>query len=102
MIKKLRERSKQKSDARTEAIIKNHDQISKALEVLFATEYVDQKKLYMHNFLRGMAFSAGGVIGATVVISLLVWLLSLFNTVPLVGPFFDDVRQSVENSNPNP
>lgn len=80
------------------AMVKNHDQIAKALEILFATEYVDQKKLYMHNFFRGMAFSAGGIIGATLIISLVIWLLSLFNTVPLIGPFFENVRSSIESS----
>lgn len=79
-------------------IIKNPDDVAKALEVLFATHYIDRKKLYLENFLRGIFFSAGGVIGATVLIAAIVWVLSLFDTVPLIGPFVDHTRETIQNS----
>ncbi len=93
-----RNKKEDKDKKERQALVKNHDQIAKALEILFATEYVDQKRLYLHNFFRGMAFSAGGIIGATLIISLVIWLLSLFNTVPLIGPVFDKVRNSIETT----
>lgn len=81
-----------------DVVERNHQDVAKALEILFATEYIDQKKLYLHNFLRGMAFSAGGVIGATLLIALLIWFLSLFDQVPLVGPFFENTRETIQQS----
>lgn len=89
-------RKKKKEDKET--LKRNHDDIAKALEILFATDYIDKKKLYFNNFLRGMAFSAGGVIGATIIIAILIWVLSLFDSVPLVGPFFENTRQTIEQS----
>jgi Domain of unknown function (DUF5665) len=79
----------------------NYEQIAKALEILFATEYIDQKKLYLYNFLRGIAFSVGGIIGATVVITILIWLLSLFDKVPILGPVIEETRQSIQQTDPN-
>ena len=81
-----------------DVVKRNHDDIAKALEILFATDYINKKKLYLNNFLRGMAFSAGGVIGATFIIALLVWFLSLFDQAPLVGPLIENTRESIQQS----
>lgn len=69
---------------------------AEALEVLFASEYVDRKKLYIANFWRGIFFSAGAVIGAAVVIALLMWILSVFKNIPFVGPVVENIKSSIE------
>lgn len=71
---------------------------AKALEALFASEYVDKKKLYIANFQRGVFFSVGTIVGATIVISLILWLLSLFQQVPLVGPAVENIQNTIEQS----
>lgn len=75
---------------------KNRDEVRRALEVLFTTDYISRRKLYWENFVRGIAFGAGGVIGATVLIGLFIWILSIFDTVPLIGPFIDTTRNTIE------
>lgn len=90
-----------KKSNQKEILKRNHDEVSKALEILFATDYIDKKKLYLNNFLRGMAFSAGGIIGATLVIAILLWILSLFDQVPLIGPLLENTRETIEQSQPN-
>jgi hypothetical protein len=65
-------------------------------EILLKAEYVDRKSYYLHNFLRGVVVGAGTVLGATVLIALLLWILSFFDTVPLIGPTVDHARQSIE------
>lgn len=65
-------------------------------ELLMKAEYVDRKSFYLHGFFRGIAAGAGTVLGATVVIALLLWVLSLFDTVPLIGPTIDHARQTIE------
>jgi hypothetical protein len=92
-------RKKKKEDEAT--LKRNHDDIAKALEILFASDYIDKKKLYVSNFIRGMVFSAGGIIGATIVIALLVWVLSLFDNIPLVGPIFENTRETIKQSQPD-
>lgn len=92
---------KAKKSSKT-VLLENREQIAKALELLFAVGYVDRKRLYLENFIRGIVFGAGGVIGATVLVATLVWVLSLFGTIPFVGPLFDNTKETIQqkqNSN---
>jgi hypothetical protein len=91
---------KLKSKKKTEPLISDPKKIATALEVLFATPYISRKKLYWENFVRGMAFSVGGIVGATVLIALLLWILSLFDTVPFIGPFVDNAKDTIQQSSP--
>lgn len=79
-------------------LIKDPKQVAKALEVLFASEYIDTKRLHWENFIRGIFFGAGGVIGASVFIAILLWFLSLFDTVPVIGPLLDNTKNTIEQS----
>lgn len=90
---------KKKKEEKT-VLKRNHDDIAKALEIMFASDYIDKHKLYLNNFIRGMFFSAGGVIGATLVIAILIWILSLFDSVPLVGPLFENTRDTIQQNQP--
>ncbi|MEZ5537115.1 MAG: DUF5665 domain-containing protein [Thiolinea sp.] len=49
------------------------------------------------NFVAGVFRGLGAVVGASVVIALLVWTLSLFVSTPLVGQYFENMRDSVNN-----
>ncbi|KAB7614835.1 hypothetical protein F9L33_06750 [Amylibacter sp. SFDW26] len=42
-------------------------------------------RLVWFNFLRGLAFGLGSVIGATVLVSLLVFFLREINFIPIIG-----------------
>ena len=92
--------NRKKKKQEKEILERNHDEIAKALEILFASDYINKKKLYINNFLRGMAFSAGGIIGATLVIGLLIWILSLFDSAPVIGPLFENTRETIQQSDP--
>jgi hypothetical protein len=71
---------------------------SKALEVLFTTEYVSKTELYKANFIRGIFFSIGTVIGAAFIVTLLLWLLSAFERVPLIAPVVDNIQNSIQST----
>lgn len=66
-------------------------------ELLFKAEYISKKHLYFQNFVRGITFGAGSVLGATLVIAFVVWILSLFDTVPFIGPLVENAQQTIEN-----
>ena len=78
-------------------LIEHREDVAKALEILFAAGYVDRKRLYFENFVRGIFFSLGTIIGATLAISLLIWLLSLIGHVPLVGPIVNETKQTIQD-----
>lgn len=90
--------SRKKKQKDKETLKRNHDDIAKALEILFATDYIDKKKLYLNNFIRGMLFSAGGIVGATVIIGLILWIFSILGQVPLVGPVFENTKDTIQQS----
>lgn len=70
---------------------------AQALEKLLVAGYVDKKKLYVQNFLRGIFFSLGSIVGATVVIALILWILSVFDSAPIVGNFIRSVQDSINS-----
>ncbi len=69
-----------------------------ALEYLLATGYISRKRLYFENFMRGLFFSFGSVLGATLLIALLLWILSLFDSLPWIGHIITTLRQTIQNS----
>lgn len=70
------------------------------LEELFEDYYKHRRKLYRMNFLRGLFFGLGSVLGGTVVIALLVWLLSFFVNFPLIGELIEDTQRMLDKTNP--
>jgi hypothetical protein len=52
------------------------------IEDLFYDFHRSRVQVYKMNFIRGIFFGFGSVLGGTVVIALLAWLLSLFIDVP--------------------
>lgn len=76
----------------------DYGRLAQALEDIYLTGYADRKKLLKMSFLKGLAAGFGGVIGATIVVALLLWILSLFNEVPLIGPFFDTAQNTIEST----
>jgi hypothetical protein len=69
----------------------------KALEDLFYDFNRSRVQIYKMNLFRGIFFGAGSVIGGTVVIALVVWLLSTLGTViPPLDSFFNGVSETIE------
>ncbi len=66
-----------------------------ALEYLLAAGYVSRRRLYHENFMRGLFFGFGSVLGATVLIAFLLWILSLFSDIPFIGDIARAVRDSI-------
>lgn len=68
---------------------------AKALQALFASDYVSKKTLYFQNFIRGLTFGVGSFLGATLGAALIIWVVSLFSEVPLIGRFVNDIKDTV-------
>ena len=48
------------------------------------------------NFLAGMFKGLGTVVGASIVIASIIWVVSLFKEVPFLGTYANDVEEVVE------
>jgi len=63
------------------------------LEDLFFDFHSSRKEVYAMNFVRGIFFGVGSVIGGTIVVALVVWLLSWLTDIP--GGFGDFIQYIV-------
>ena len=61
---------------------------------------LDRKKrdIIFRNFLGGLAWGLGSVIGATVIVAILVGLLSAIDFIPFVGNFIEDIVEVVNKN----
>jgi hypothetical protein len=76
---------------------KEYEDLGRMLVNIYESGYKDANTTYKNSFLKGLMGGVGGVIGATVVIALLIWFLSLFDEVPLIGDFIDKITNTIEN-----
>lgn len=77
---------------------KDYEKLGRMLANIYETGYINQNQSYKNSFIKGVLSGLGGVVGATVLVALLVWVLSLFGEVPLIGRFVDNARQTITNT----
>jgi hypothetical protein len=56
-------------------------------------------RLLWFNFLRGLALGLGSVVGATILVSALVFALSSIDFVPVIGEWATDIIDVIEAGN---
>ena len=80
----------------------NEDGARKAvIEDLFYDFHKSRKQIYLMNFIRGIFFGVGSVLGGTLVIAIVLALLSLLVDIPGgVGDFIQYVIDTVNNNKP--
>lgn len=67
------------------------------VEDLFNDFYSNRWRIYRTNFFRGIAFGVGSLLGGTLVIALLIWLLDLLVDLPgVLGDFVQFIVDSVK------
>ena len=75
--------------------------LADALETLAEHRFVQIHnstfRLMWYQFLRGLAFGFGTVIGASVLVSVVVLLLSQVEVIPYIGEFATDIIQEIES-----
>lgn len=74
----------------------DYEKLGKELVSLYDTVNPNRAAVYRTALIRGILTGVGSVVGATVVVALLLWILSLFNNVPLVGGFVESIQSTVE------
>ena len=53
-------------------------------------------KILFNNFLGGLAWGFGTVLGATIVVAVVLFLISKLDTVPFIGDFISRVLHEIE------
>ncbi len=83
--------------AKSSKTSKEYEELGKVVSSIFESGYLDKKQAYKTSFFKGVIGGFGGVIGATIVVALLLWVLSLFGHVPLVNRFSDRVHETLNS-----
>lgn len=70
------------------------------LEDLFYDFHKSRREVYAMNFFRGVFFGLGSILGGTLVIALIVWILSWLADIPGgFGDFIQYIVDTVQSSN---
>ena len=68
------------------------------LEDLFYDFNRNRVEIYKMNFVRGIFFGLGSVIGGTVIIALVIWLMGFFVDIPGIGNSVEKLQNNIENT----
>lgn len=83
-------------------LTKEVNQLAKQVQKLQNTElikiYKHPGKLIWYSFLKGIMVGLGSVVGATVVVAILIYLLSKISFVPVIGDFVNEIVGQLEIS----
>lgn len=77
---------------------KDYESLGRMLVSVAENGYLDRTRMLKMSFLKGVATGLGGVLGATLVVAILLWVLSLFDQIPLIGPIVDRFNETVRSS----
>jgi len=90
--------SQQKSSSKLST--KDYEDLGRRLENIYLTGYIDKKEMLKMSFLKGIVTGLGGVVGATILVGLFVWILSLLGHVPVIDRAAENVKNSVQTKKP--
>ncbi len=78
---------------------KKHEKLGRAFAAIIETDFINHSRLYRVNFLRGIFFGLGVAVGGTIVLTALLWLLTLFTQIPLIGNLARLIEESIKMTN---
>lgn len=74
----------------------DYEKLGRMIESIYLSGYADRKRAYRFSFVKGIFAGLGSVIGATIVVALLVWMLGLFRDIPVINIITENVRETVQ------
>ena len=90
--------SKNSSKKTSATDTESYEKLGKMLVELRDSDVYPGKGYYKAAFLKGVVGGFGGVIGATLLIAVLLWGLSFFTTVPILGRFVQNIQHSLQTN----
>ena len=91
---------KQHAKKAVENVKESHERAARrtVIEDLFADFNRSRAQVYKMNFVRGIFFGLGSVLGGTIVVAILLWILGTVGGVfPPLHDFFNGVTHTIES-----
>ncbi|MFO7757175.1 MAG: DUF5665 domain-containing protein [Roseovarius sp.] len=90
----------------TDALVEEMRALRAELELLNSHRFVriqnNMPRLLAFNFARGLAVGLGTLLGATVLLSLLVWALSQIEFLPIIGDWASQIASEMREAGDSP
>lgn len=77
---------------------KDYESLGRQVEAIYDAINPKRAVVYRTAFFKGIFTGVGGVIGATIVVALLIWILSLFSELPFIGNFTESIQTTIDQT----
>lgn len=78
----------------------DYEKLGRDLEGVLIRDYINllgsPRQQITRAFVRGIFTGLGTIIGATVVLSLIIWILTQLIGVPVIGQYFEDLGRQLD------
>jgi uncharacterized protein (DUF697 family) len=85
---------------KTNVTAEDYERLGRAIESTLIDDYIDllgnTRRQIRGAFIRGIFTGLGGVIGATIVVAIVVWLLHLLGGLPVVGEYLRGAGNTIQ------
>jgi Domain of unknown function (DUF5665) len=86
---------------KTKPTAADYEKLGRTIEAALIDDYIEllgnTRRQLRLSLLRGIAMGLGSVIGATVVVALIVWVLHLFGGLPVIGQLLQTTGTQIKN-----
>lgn len=71
-------------------------ELGKQLQTFLDAGYINRKQTVVFSFIKGIAAGFGAFLGGSLLVVIALWLLSLFNEVPFLGPITESLKSTLD------
>ena len=76
--------------------------LGKAVEQVYVSGYASKKQLFKMSLYKGIGYGLGIFIGGTIIVALLAYTISQFETVPFLKDVLEPFQQTIQQVNGGP
>lgn len=80
----------------------DYEKLGRAIETVYVSGYASRKRLFLMSLYRGVGYGLGIFIGGTIIVALIAYAISQFETVPFLKDVLDPVRETAQQVNGGP
>ncbi len=80
----------------------DYENLGRAMEQVFISGYSSRSRLFLMSLYKGIGYGLGIFIGGTIIVALIAYGISQFETVPFLNQIIEPIRNTVQEVNGGP
>lgn len=80
----------------------DYERLGRAMEQVFLSGYASRRRLFVMSLYRGIGYGLGIFIGGTIIVALIAYGISKFDTVPFLNQIIGPIRNTIQEVNGGP